>query len=105
SPTTIERNDGTNCPSSGTPRPAGSAAERAVVLRRAATRLTSPRRPYPLHRRELERAQQLHLVLQLDPELIVHAAPRLGHQREAIRRGRPVGVLDEVRVPGRDERA
>ena len=38
-------------------------------------------------------------------ELVVHAAPRLGHQRERVGRGRAARVLDEVRVPLRDHRA
>ena len=33
------------------------------------------------------------------PKPLVHAAPRLGHQRDRVRARRAAGVLDEVRVP------
>ena len=41
-------------------------------------------------------------MLELDPELLVRPAPRLGHQRDRVSRARALGVLDEVRVPRGD---
>ena len=83
-------------------RRAGSAAARAVVLRGGATRPTSPRPEVPLRVRQLERAEELHLVLELDAEPLPHAPPRLDHECDAVGGGRAAGVLDEVRVPRRD---
>src|SRR5437016_14442906 len=102
SPSAIERPDGANRPTSGSPRRAGSATARAVVLRRAATPLTSPLRRIPL---QLERAHELHLMLELDAESLPDAPARLGHQRETVGRRRTAGVLDEVRMPRRDQRS
>ena len=77
-PIRIERADGAIRPSespSAGPRPrAGSTAVRAVDLFRAATRDTSPRRDLPLQRRQLHRAEELHLVFELHAEPVVHAA-------------------------------
>src|SRR5439155_9678329 len=53
-------------------------------------------------RRQLELAEELDLMPQLDAVLLPGAPPRLRHQRNRIRRLRSVGVLDEVRVLGRD---
>ena len=55
--------------------------------------------------RRADVAQQNHLVLELHPELLPRAPSCLGHQRETVGRRRPAGVLDEVRVLGRDDRA
>ena len=41
----------------------------------------------------------------VDAEALVHAPPRLDHQRDRVRARRAAGVLDEVRVPLRDDRA
>src|SRR4029079_14884042 len=51
-----------------------------------------------------DRADHLHLVVQLDPELLAGAAARLDHQRDHVVGGRTTGVLDEVRVHRRDPR-
>ena len=51
-------------------------------------------------RRELEIAEEPHLVLQLDAVLLECAPPRFGHQRERVGGGGVSRVLDEVRVPG-----
>src|SRR2546423_7080133 len=75
-----------------------SGRARARTLVRGATRRTSPGRSDSLQRRELERAEEAHLVLELHPEAVAHPAPRLGHQRERICRRRSTRVLDEVRV-------
>ena len=45
------------------------------------------------------------LLLELDAELLARPAPRLGDQGEAVGRRRAAGVLDEVRVTRRDDRA
>src|SRR5580765_2981917 len=90
---------------SGTPRRAGRAAVRADVLRRAATRLHSPRSGLPLQIGESERPEELHLVPELDRERLVHPTACLGHQRDAVAGAGTVSVLDEVRVARRDERA
>ena len=50
-------------------------------------------------------AEEANLVLEHDAEPLVDAPPRLGHQRDRVRRGGAAGVLDEVRVPRRDHRA
>ena len=50
-------------------------------------------------------AEQHDLGLELDAELLARAPARLAHQREAVGRRRPAGVLDEVRVLRRDDRA
>ncbi len=44
-------------------------------------------------------------MLELDAEPLAHPAARLDHQRDAVGRGRLAGVLDEVRVARRDQRA
>ena len=44
-------------------------------------------------------------MLEHEAEPVVHPAARLGHQRDASAERRPAGVLDEVRVARRDERA
>src|SRR5262249_38311513 len=107
SPTSTERIEGARRPSAGRAivRRAGSTAERAVGLLRAATSDTSPPRPVPLQGRQLQRAEELDLVLELDAVGLEHPAARLRHDGEAVGRRRRVGVLDEVRVPRRDERA
>src|SRR6266540_2939626 len=51
---------------------------------------------------QLESAEKLHLVLELDAELLVRPPPRLCHQGDGLGRAGAVRVLDEVRVPGRD---
>ena len=63
---------------------------------------SSPRRARPLQRRQLERPEELHLVLELDTELLAHAPARLGHHRDAVGGRRTARVLDEVRVARRD---
>src|SRR5690348_11642572 len=104
-PTSSERAEGASRDSSGRLRPTGTAAARAVVLRGGATRPTSPRLMVPLRVRQRERAEELHLVRELDPEPVADLPPRLGHQRDAVGGGRAAGVLDEVRVTWRDLRA
>src|SRR5262249_30416855 len=44
------------------------------------------------------------LALELDAEAIERPPPRLGHQRKRVLRAGSPCVLDEVRVPRRDER-
>jgi hypothetical protein len=90
---------------SGRGRRAGRTAVRAVGLRRAGTRTTSAPAAALLQGRQLERAEEAHLVLEDDPELLVHPATRLGHQRDRVGGGGTAGVLDEVRVQRRDDRA
>src|SRR2546430_850775 len=67
-----------------------------------ATRLTSPRREPLLQRRQLQRAQELDLVLELDAELVPGPSTGLRHQGDGVARARTVDVLDEVGVPRRD---
>src|SRR5262249_38267310 len=104
SPITTDLPEGARRTTSGTLRPASIAAARAVVVLRAATRLTSPRLDLPLQRSRGEGAEELHLVLQREPELLVPPPPRLVHEGDAVGRGRVARVLDEVRVSGRHER-
>src|SRR4051812_947189 len=104
-PIASERPDGATPLSEGAPRRTASVAARVFDRFRAATRQSSPRSCRPLQRGQLERPEELHLVLELDPEPLVHAPPRLGHQRDAVGARRPVGVLDEVRVARGDDRA
>ena len=73
-------------------------AHAAHLRRRAATAPT-------VERRQLERAEELDLVLELDAELLARAPARLGHQRDRVGACGAAGVLDEVRVPRRDLRA
>src|SRR4051812_47539837 len=49
--------------------------------------------------------EQLHFVLQIDPEALAHTAPGERDQSRDIRRTRVPRVLDEVRVHRRDARA
>ncbi len=75
------------------------------------------RLPMTIHRRsfDLRRAnpypgkahvpERLHLGLERHAEALQHAAAALGHHREHIGGGRRAGVLDEVRVLGREARA
>ena len=63
----------------------------------ATVRSSSPERPL-LQVGQRELAEKLDLVLEPDLELLVSAAPGLGHQSQSIGRGRAVGILDEVRV-------
>ena len=44
-------------------------------------------------------------MLELDPELLASAPPRLAHEREAVRARGAAAVLDEVRVTWRHDRA
>src|SRR5215210_7890264 len=87
-------------------RCATAARVRAGRLARGGTaRLSPPQAPLLPQRWELERAEELHLVLELDAELLARAAPSLDHQRDGVHRARSVRVLDEVRVTRRDLRA
>ena len=73
-----------------------------------AMRRCSPRRGRArslLRRRAPATAEQHDLVLELDAVLLARAAAALRHQRQAVGGRRPAGVLDEVRVLRRDERA
>ena len=54
---------------------------------------------------QAKRPEKADLVLELEPEALVDAAAGLGHQRDRVRRGRPIRVLDEVRMPRRDQGA
>src|SRR6185312_15542017 len=54
---------------------------------------------------EGERAEEDDLVLEVDAELLAGPAPGLAHQREAVGARGVAGVLDEVRVAGRHDRA
>src|SRR3954469_14737939 len=96
-PTANERPEGAKR-STSSPRLRGSL--RTFSL----TWLTSPLRARVLlpELRELERAEELDLALELHAELLGGTTPRLGHQRDRLGRTRLRGVLDEVRVPGRD---
>src|SRR5438477_12566564 len=70
------------------------------------TRLTSPpRRTLLPQRLEVEAAEELHLVLELDAELLACSTPCLVHQSDRVGAGGTAGVLDEVRVPRGDLRA
>src|SRR5262245_15844236 len=55
--------------------------------------------------RDLERAQELHLRLQEDAELLPCLAAGFGDERDRVRRARLPCVLDEVGVLRRDLRA
>src|SRR5581483_7390779 len=54
---------------------------------------------------DLDVAEQLDLVHQLDAVLLARAPARLGDEREGVFGARATRVLDEVRVLGRDLRA
>src|SRR5689334_23252271 len=101
----IERGEGRKRPTRADPiRGTAAAAARARgcspgARRRGATRPGSPPvgRLLP-ERRQLELAQELHLVAELDAELLEGAAARLSHQGERVDRAGAVGILDEVCV-------
>ena len=65
---------------------------------------TSPPAPALLLLRQLDRAEERDLVLQVDTVLHAGAAARLRHERDRVGRPSAAGVLDEVRVPRRDLR-
>ena len=70
---------------------------RTPALRRAAV---------SLQRRQLDRAEEAHLVLEGDAEALVRPGARASrHQRERVGARRPARVLDEVRVRGSRSRA
>src|ERR1051326_6495197 len=75
----------------------------ASARRLAATRPGSPRAPALLLDRDV--AEQLDLVHELDPVLLARAPARLRDERERVLGAGAAGVLDEVRVLGRDLRA
>src|SRR5437763_1015367 len=75
----------------------------ASARRLAATRPRSPRAPALLLDRDV--AEHLDLVHELDPVLLARAPARLGDERERVLGAGATGVLDEVRVLGRDLRA
>src|SRR5919108_701910 len=55
----------------------------------------------PQPSRQLDRPEQLDLVLELDAELLARTAARLLHEGERIGGAGPAGVLDKFRVPRR----
>src|SRR5581483_11710632 len=103
-PTSTDLNDGRSLRSEGTPLRTGKATARELALLRSPTGPDSPRRPDPLQGRQLERAEEAHLVLELDAEAARDAGAGFGHQRDRVGRRRLAGVLDEVGVSVRDPR-
>src|SRR5262249_17363597 len=51
---------------------------------------------------QVRKAQELHLVTELDAELLERTPTRLDHQRHRVPAARVARVLDEVRMLGRD---
>src|SRR5206468_4002122 len=110
-PIASERRDGTSCSSrAGPTRGSGATAarargSRACTRRRLATRPGSPPgRSLLPDGREVEVAEELHLVSKHDAVLLECTPARLGHQRDRIRGAGAVDVLDEVGVLRRDLR-
>src|SRR5215204_532510 len=112
-PMRSERPDGrilaSGSPSETGPLGSGRTAVRDVGGWAAGTQPSSVSGPEALQRladrRELEAAQQAHFVLELDAELFERPPAGLGHKRQGLGRAGVTGVLDEVRMPGRDLRA
>src|SRR6185312_8802500 len=107
-PIARERPEGRNRTRPSPPRPALSGITVARVRaacwgRRSATGLRSPPAGWLL--RKLERPEKDDFVLEAHSELLGRAPPRFGHQRDRVGSTGGVGILDEVRVAGRDLRA
>src|SRR5579862_660401 len=99
-PTSSDLPDGARRRSDGAAGRTGRAAARAIAcLRAGATLPDSPLCRRPLQGGQLERPEELDLVLELDAETLVDARSGLGHQRQRVGRGRAACVLDEVGVP------
>src|SRR6185312_5682797 len=85
-------------------RKAGTLRERASA--RAGCRATpdssARRRAVLPDRWDLDRAEELYLGLERDAELLARTPARLGDQRNRIHGPSLAGVLDEVRMLGRD---
>src|SRR5215210_87181 len=88
----------------GTKRSASTRARARSGKTFSDMRLCSPRGAGVLlgERRQRDRTEKLDLVLQRHSELLPGSPPGLGHQREGVRGAGVAGVLDEVRMPGRD---
>src|SRR3954463_7238035 len=91
----------------GVPGNGTTAARVGARLReRGGTPRASPRSIGLLRRNselgQLERPEEDDLVLELDAVALARPAPGLRHQGDRVLGARAVGVLDEVRVPGRD---
>src|SRR5947207_13078756 len=93
-------------------RPDGAKRNRSSLRLRGSARTFSPTlgtspwagRVLLPQRRQLEPAEEYHLVLELDAVLLPGAAARLCHQCDRVLRPGPVGVLDEVGMARRDLR-
>ena len=92
-------------------RGGGPAGSRRELGRARRVGGSSPRRPFrrgtplPYSGGSSSGPEESHLVLELDAEPVVHAPTGLGHECERVGARGAAGVLDEVRVPLRDQRS